>query len=223
MLFRSPATRLVLTNAIYFKASWANKFDENQTTKAPFTTGGGQQVQVDMMSQQARNGLSYAKGSNWQAVEMPYVGDKVSMVVLVPDEGALGTIEQKLSGSWLKQVFGQLSGEALKLKLPKFEFESKFSVKKMLTALGMEDPFMPGKADLSDIADRGLFIDDVIHQSFVAVDEKGTEAAAATAVTVGETSVPQFTELTVDRPFLFMIRDRETDAVVFLGRVLDPS
>jgi serpin B len=217
------STRMVLTNAIYFKASWANKFDEGQTQKAPFTTGGGQQVQVDMMSARQRSGFAYAEGSNWKAVEMPYVGDKVSMVVLVPDSGAFGQVEQSLSSSMLQNVFSQLSGQAVDLEFPKFDFESKFSVKKMLQALGMNDPFTPGTADLSDIADSDLFIDDVIHQSFVAVDEKGTEAAAATAVTVGETSVPEFTELTVDRPFLFMIRDRETNAVVFLGRVLDPS
>ena len=217
-------TRLVLTNAIYFKASWAHKFDKNATKKAQFTTGGGKKVSVDMMSLKEQHGLSYAKGSTWQAVELPYVGNKVSMVVLVPNSGEFANVEKKLSGSWIKTLFGNLGGKAVELQMPKFDFKTKFSVKKMLQTLGMKAPFSAGEADLSDIADaEQLFINDVIHQSFVAVDEKGTEAAAATAVTVGTTSVPKFVNLTVDRPFIFMIRDRETDAVIFTGRVLDPS
>lgn len=220
----TPLTRMVLTNAIYFKASWEHKFDKSNTRKAQFTTAAGNPVQADMMSLKQQNGLSYAEGGNWKAVELPYVGEKVSMVVIVPDKGKFGAVEQNVSGSWLQSVFGKLHGQAVKLKLPKFDVTSKFSVKKMLQALGMEAPFDENAADFTDIADKEqLFIDDVIHQSFVSVDEKGTEAAAATAVSVGTTSAPKFENVSVDRPFLFMIRDRETNAVVFAGRVVDPS
>ncbi len=217
-------TRLVLTNAIYFKAGWANEFDEANTEEADFTNGAGETVSVEMMSLAEQNGLAYASDGNWQAVELPYVGEKVSMVVLVPDAGEFGAVEQNLSGSWVRGVFDQLSGEAVRVELPKFDVESAFSVKKMLEALGMEAPFDERAADLTDIADvEKLFVEDVIHQSFVTVDEEGTEAAAATAVTVGTTSAPQYKEVTVDRPFVFMIRDRETDTLLFAGRVLDPS
>ncbi|MFB6264889.1 MAG: serpin family protein [Bradymonadaceae bacterium] len=219
------STRLVLTNAIYFNASWAAKFDEKNTSQGTFTTASGKPVQVPMMAQRTQKGFAYAEGKHWRAVELPYVGKKVSMVVLVPDAGSFAAIEQKLAGDWLnRNVFAELSQTPVDLKMPKFEFKSKFSVKKMLKALGMKVPFVARSANFSGIAKgKGLFIQDVIHQSFVSVDEKGTEAAAATDVTVGTTSVPEFEKVRVDRPFVFMIRDRETNAVIFAGRVLDPS
>lgn len=217
-------TRMVLTNAIYFKASWKHKFDEEATRQAEFTTLGGSKVDVDMMKLQEQNGLRYASGQNWQAVEMPYVGGEVSMVVLVPDAGKFSDVESKLSGKWVNTVFGELSGQAVKLDFPKFEYESSFSVKDMLKALGMKQAFEAGVADLSGITEAtDLFIQDVVHKAFVAVDEEGTEAAAATAVVAGTTSVPTFKEVSVDRPFLFMIRDRKTGAIIFTGRVVDPS
>lgn len=220
----TPDTRLVLTNAIYFKASWAHKFDENQTRQAQFNTLSGQNVSVDMMSLRQQNGLAYTAGSNWQAVELPYVGDEVSMVLIVPDAGAFNQVEQQLSGTWINSIFDDLSGEPVDLDMPKFDIETKFSVKKMLQALGMEQPFAPGAANFSGMADDPrLFIQDAIHQSFVSVDEKGTEAAAATGVSMGVTSVPKYKSLTIDRPFIFAIHDRQSDAVIFTGRVTDPS
>ena len=218
----TPGTRMVLTNAIYFNASWKHTFDKDKTKSGPFQTPSGQ-VSADMMQLKTKNGLSYAEGSNYRAVEMPYVGDKVSMVVLVPDSGQLQSVESKLSGQWIGDLFDQLSEQPVDLAMPKFTYETKFSAKKMLKQLGMPTAF-EGAANFNGIsAAANLFIQDVVHKAFVAVDETGTEASAATAVTVGETSVPEFKEVNVDRPFLFFIQDRETDAVIFTGRVLDPT
>lgn len=217
-------TRMILTNAIYFNASWKCKFNENATKKGEFRTRGGSEAQVDMMRLKERNGLSYARGDAWKAVEMPYVGADMSMVVIVPDEGKFDQIENKLSGQWLDTLFSNLGDQALKLQFPKFDFKCGFSVKKRLQSLGMETAFKPQQADLTGISKAAqLFLQDVVHKAYVSVDEKGTEAAAATAVSVGMTSVSTFKEVSVDRPFIFTIRDRKTGAVVFLGRVLDPS
>ena len=218
----TPSTRMVLTNAIYFNASWKHKFDENKTEKAPFQTPSGE-VQADMMHLKSQNGLGHAEGSNYKAVELPYVGDKVSMVVVVPDDGKFQMVEQKLSGQWVTDLFDKLSESPLIVEMPKFTYETKFSAKKMLENLGMTTAF-EASANFDGMSKpANLFLQDVIHKAFVAVDEKGTEASAATAVTVGVTSVPEFEQVTADRPFLFFIQDRETDTVIFAGRVLDPT
>ena len=219
-------TRLVLTNAIYFKAGWAYGFEQSQTAPANFTTASGDTVQVEMMSLKESDGLAYATGDNWQAVELPYVGEKVSMVVIVPDAGVFDQVEDSLSATSLFALFDDLAPQAVELQLPRFGIESKFSLRAMLGALGMSAAFDPQEADFSGMSTaEQLFINDVIHQAFVSVDEEGTEAAAATAVTIGTTSIstPEYVNVTVDRPFIFVIRDRETNAVLFIGRVLDPS
>jgi serpin B len=228
--FIDATTRLVLTNAVYFQANWMHQFGEQNTEPAEFTTASGDTVTVDMMYQElhkashvsTEDAFSFASGDNWKAVEMPYVGGDVSMVVLVPDAGAFDQVESDLSADFVGSVFDSLSDHAVKLSLPKFGVESEFPVKERLEALGMEAPFDPAKADLSDIAEGDLSISDVRHQAFVSVDEKGTEAGAASGVGVAA-SEPEYKTVDVDRPFIFMIRDRPTDAVLFTGRVVDPS
>ena len=146
------------------------------------------------------------------------------MLVVIPEVEAFATVEQSLSQSFVDDVVLGLSvGDFVDLHLPKFRIESSFSVKQALLTLGMTDPFSPGLADFSGIIDFPTFISNVIHKSFVSVDEKGTEAAAATAVIITDTGMPEVTTLTVDRPFFFFIRDNATGAVLFFGRVLDPS
>ena len=219
----SPLTRLVLTNAIYFDAAWQHPFPKEATHDAPFTRLDGSRVQVPMMRKSAPFGC--AKGEGYQAVELPYVGRQLAMVVLLPDAGEFAAFEGSLDAARLEGILEDLEGQEVALTLPKFRFETPLGLAKILADMGMPDAFSPGQADFSGMdGAKDLFIQDVLHKAFVAVDEAGTEAAAATAVVIGLTAMPATpVEVTVDRPFLFLIRDRETGAILFLGRVLDPS
>lgn len=216
-------TRLVLVNAIYFKADWEHSFAKESTRLGPFHLLDGSQVDVPMMTQ--KNRFGYATGQGYEAVELPYVGGECSMVVIVPEAGGFGRFEEGLTAEKISEVLGALKPAEVILTMPKFEFESKLGLKEQLSGLGMADVFAPGKADLTGISTSGdLYVSDVFHSAVVTVDEKGTEAAAATAAAVGITSAPveQPVRLTVDRPFLFLIRDNQTGAILFMGRVVDP-
>ncbi len=213
-----PSTVLVLTNAVYFKASWQTPFDESQTRPATFTSISGGSAEVPTMHIQ--EGFGYASGEGYEAVELPYVGGELSMVVIAPDAGTFEAFEAGLDVDGLDAILGGLGYRSLELALPKFGFESSVDLVPPLMALGMESAF--GDADFSGINGQGgLAITGVFHKTFVAVDEEGTEAAAATAVVVGETSVPEFLPVAIDRPFIFLIRDIKTGAVIFLGRVVE--
>lgn len=221
-------TRLVLTNAIYFKAAWAEPFQQGLTSKADFHLYNGQAISVDMMRSVEKYRLYEAE--NFKAAVLPYAGSQMSMVLILPDEGKLKLVEQMLAGS----VFGNvipamaLSGEfrKLDLQLPRFRMETDFSLARTLKNMGMPTAFS-NAADFSGMTDaESINIDDVIHKAFVAVDEKGTEAAAATGITMRATSVPP-PETPVpficDRPFLLVIQHNDSNAILFMGRVSDPS
>jgi serpin B len=214
-------TRLVLTNAVYFNASWAKKFEHDSTADAPFTLSDGTQVNVSTMHGDVSG--SYADGADFVAAELPYDGQDTSMVVVVPKSGPLDAFEAGLDGAKLQAISAALEGAEVAVSLPKFTFKGKASLSQALTALGMGVAFSDA-ADFSGIhAEGGLEISDVIHQTFVAVDEDGTEAAAATAVVVGTTSIaPPGIDFKADRPFVFMIRDVQTGTILFLGHVTDP-
>ncbi|NNK42315.1 MAG: serpin family protein, partial [Myxococcales bacterium] len=215
------ATRLVLVNAIYFTASWAEPFDEANTRSDPFTLPDGTEINTPTMHGNAA--MRYVDAENYEAAEVPYDGQQLAMLLIVPDEGQFAAVESALAASTLAQILDELSVHQVDLSLPKFSFRSLVPAKEPLRSLGMVDAF-GGAADLSGMnGTGGLFIQDVVHQGFIAVDEKGTEAAAATAVIVGETSAPPAATLTVDRPFMFAIIDRPTGATLFIGRVVDPS
>jgi serpin B len=220
----TAATRLVLTNAIYFNAAWLHPFEAELTEDGPFSLLGGGQVTVPMMRLPGAVSLGYAAGDGYQAVELPYDGGQLSMVLLLPDPGAYPAFEQALDAERATAILEALSRQQVALTMPKFEFESQFSLGEALQALGMTDAFSEA-ADFSGMTgQRGLFIGAVIHKAFVAVDEAGTEAAAATAVVMLESAMPlEPVEVRVDRPFVFFIRDIETGTVLFVGRVLDPS
>lgn len=215
-------TRLVLTNAIYFNAAWANPFEEAATREGTFTLLDGREVSVPMMRQS--ESLGYAAGEGYQAVELPYDGREMSMVIVVPEEGELEAFEESLDAGRVEAIIEQLEGRQVALTMPKFEFDARFSLKEALAALGMPRAFSEA-ADFSGMTGKkDLLISDVFHKAFVSVDEAGTEAAAATAVVMKLTSVaPEPVEVNVDHPFLFLIRDVETDAILFVGRVVDPS
>lgn len=219
----SEMTRLVLTNAVYLDATWSSIFEKDATFDAPFSLLDGSQVTVPTMHQQSS--FPYAVGDGWQAVELPYVGEHLAMVFLVPDAGRFAEVEGLLGAGLLDEVVAGLAGVEVRLALPKFEFRFKASVATLLKAMGMPTAFEPDAADFSGMTteDR-LFISDVIHEAFIKVDEEGTEAAAATAVIMDLTSAPvEVIDLTIDRPFLFSLYDRETGEVLFLGRVLNPA
>jgi len=219
----SEMTRLVLTNAVYLDATWSSIFEKDATYDAPFFLLDGSEVTVPTMHQQSF--FPYAAGDGWQAVELPYVGEELAMLFLVPDAGRFAAVEGMLAGGLLDEVVGGLEGAEVSLALPKFEFRFKSSVADLLKALGMPTAFDPDAADFSGMsAEAALFISDVIHEAFIKVDEEGTEAAAATAVIMDLTAAPgEIIPLAVDRPFLFSLYDRETGEILFLGRVLNPA
>jgi serpin B len=215
-------TRLVLTNAIYFNAAWAYPFDDKVTANSPFYLLDGGQVIVPMMNQTASFG--YAKGAGYQAVELRYDGDELSMVILLPASGNFEAFEEGLRAQQVSDIISDLQFTEVALTMPQFEFDSEFSLKDTLAGMGMPVAFS-GDADFSGMTGtRDLCVSEVLHKAFVSVDEAGTEAAAATAVIVGETAMPgQPVEVTIDRPFIFLIRDIQTGAILFVGRVLNPG
>lgn len=215
----NAGTRMVLTNAIYFKASWENPFEEASTRPADFTNLNGEVTQVDTMFQGETMG--YASGEGYQAVELPYKGREMSMVIIAPEAGTFSDFEAELDADSLRAITDAISPNSVFLAMPKFEYDDPTPLTNVLQDMGMLDAFSD-RADLSGIdGTGGLQITDVIHKAFVGVDEAGTEAAAATAVIVGETSAPQFEEVNLDRPFIFLIRDIDTETILFMGRVTE--
>ena len=215
------STRLVLVNAIYLKAAWRLPFSEDATEPAPFTGLDGTTTDVAMMHLAA--GFPYAAGPGWQAIDLGYVGGALSMTVIVPDD--LAVFETTLDASTLASITEALAYQEIQLALPKFGTETQVGLGDVLKAMGMPTAFDPGAADFSGMtaADR-LFIGAVVHQANIDVDEKGTEAAAATAVEMAASGMPaEPVTLTVDRPFIFALRDLDTGAVLFLGRITMPE
>ena len=217
-------TRMVLVNAIYFKADWLTTFDANKTHDAPFRLLDGSQTQVKMMSN-GIYGIPFTKGTGYQAVELPYAGGTAAMDILVPDEGKFAEFESTLDAAKLGEILNAMQPTSVQLGLPKFQFTSQFSLPDQLSALGMKDAFDPNNADFSGMTgNHDLYVSDVIHKAFVAVDEKGTEAAAATAVIMELAMAPMFENvLTIDRPFIFVIRDTVSGQILFVGRVINPA
>ena len=215
-------TRLVLTNAIYFNAAWALPFNEDATSDGTFYLLNGDEVVVPMMRQ--TESFGYITGDNYQALELLYDGHELSMVILLPQSGRFDAFEASLDLERLNAILGKLERRQVSLTMPRFEFESSFSLRETLAAMGMPAAFS-GSADFSGMTGNpDLFIADVVHKAFVSVDEAGTEAAAATAVVMPMAIPPEEpVEVTVNRPFIFLIRDIETGAILFVGRVVNPS
>lgn len=216
-----PNTVLVLTNAIYFNAAWEHPFQEGATKDGTFYLLDGQEVTVPMMKQEKF--LAYGEGDDYQALELRYEGEELSMVILLPQEGEFEEFEGTLDARRIEAMVQDMEFTSVNVTMPKFSFEWDVSLEEALAAMGMPAAFGAG-ADFSGMTGSpDLFIDDVVHKAFVAVDEEGTEAAAATAVVMAESAPLSPAEFTVDRPFIFLIRDRETGTILFIGRVMDPS
>jgi len=215
-------TRLVLTNAIYFNAAWQYPFNEDLTRDSQFYLLDSREIMVPMMSQ--TESFGYAEGSDYRAVELPYDGGELSMVILLPHAGQFEEFKESLDVERVTTIVSALDQRQVALAMPKFDFESAFKLKEALAAMGMPVAFTEA-ADFSGMTgDRDLFISEVVHKAFVSVDEAGTEAAAATAVIMKATALPVApVEFTANRPFIFLIRDIETGSLLFIGRVLNPA
>jgi serpin B len=220
-----PSTRLVVTNAVHFLGDWAVAFEARMTRPQTFYAAAGER-QVPLMFASRR--IRYAEADGVQMIDLPYKGDRLSMSVILPKQrGGLGAVEAALSdaqlGRWLEQLDAAGPRE-VQVHLPEVEIESSYELVDPLTALGMGVAFDPARANLRGIADADLVISQVVQKTFLRVDEKGTEAAAATAIIVVETSAPADPPPTfrADHPFLLLIRDKPTGAVLFLGRIAAP-
>jgi len=215
-------TRLVLTNAIYFNAAWLKQFNKDTTSNGAFNLDGGTTETVPMMRQSTQ--FNYAEGQGYQVVELPYDGNELSMVIFLPANGNFGKFEGELTAAKADSIIRSLGNRQVNLTMPRFTFESSLGLKSTLSAMGMPVAFTDA-ADFSGMsAGKDLLIQDVVHKAFISVDENGTEAAAATAVIVGTTAMPANpVDVTIDRPFIFLIRDIPTGTVLFLGRVMNPA
>jgi serpin B len=212
-------TRLVLTNAIYFKGNWVKQFDKSKTRDQDFTTGSGDKVKVPMM-QETDSRFNYAEEEGLQILEMPYEGDNLSMMILLPEE--MEPFEESLTPENLTLWKSSLINQSVNVYMPKFKFETEYMLNENLIEMGMPTAFT-SSADFSGMTgSRDLFITAVVHKAYVDVNEEGTEAAAATGVVVGITSAgPMKPTFRADHPFIFIIQDNEGN-ILFLGRVTDP-
>ena len=217
------STRLVLTNAVYFNAAWKVPFSPNETRDGQFALLDGSSVSAKFMYGYLDK-IPTVQGTNFVAVSLPYADDRLSLVVVLPDAGKFSQVESSLDASSLGTLVAGLTSQMGYVIIPRFRVETGSDLVSLLKALGMKSAFSIGSADFSGMdGTHSLYISDVIHKAFIDVAEKGTEAAAATGVVVGNASVPPPPLLRADRPFLYFLRDQPTGAILFMGRVLDPS
>jgi len=217
-------TALVLTNAIYFKGNWLTQFKKENTREQDFKISEGETISVEMMHAFGEDyEFKYAETEKLQILELPYVDEELSMLVLLPSEGEMDYLESNLTAQNFGDWKSNLRMQEVNVYLPKFKFETKYFMKDVLKELGMATAFSAG-ADFSGMTgQRDLFISEVIHQAFVEVNEEGTEAAAATAVIMEKLSMPQeIPEFKADHPFIFVIQENETGSILFIGRVDNP-
>ena len=221
----TPDTRLILVNAIYFKGDWLRAFEKDKTADEPFWTTPDISMNVPMMTMTPEF-FGYMENKHFQCLELPYLGEEVSMLIILPKEkDGLARIEKGLSANALASWTGALRKAEVEAHLPRFKIESQFdSLVKPLVAMGVTDAFNPLLADFSGISAEKLFISDVVHKAFVQVDEKGTEAAAATGVMVYAASIsPPPKVFRANHPFLCLIRAKESGEILFMGRIANPA
>jgi serpin B len=220
-------TRMVLVNAVYFKGDWTSPFEAAQTRDAPFYAPGDRTVTAPLMRQKAK--FAYGEEDGLQLLEMPYADGALSMLVLLPEaRDGLAALEAKLTPEALNTWTARMRRREVEAWFPKFKMTAKFTLNEPLAALGMPDAFRDDKADFSGMTasgrNDGLYITKVLHKAFIEVNEKGTEAAAATAVVVGLRSMPMPPPVfRADRPFWFVIREKSTGSLLFMGRLVDPT
>jgi serpin B len=219
-------TRLVLTNAVYFKAGWAGPFDRSLTQDGRFGIVGGKSVQTPLMN--LTDDFRYMETSNFQMLEMTYKGNDLGMLILLPREvDGLANLENTLNARTLCAWIGKLDDRPreVNITLPRFAMTSSFRLASALQSLGMRDAFSSKAANFSGISSSPLFIHDVWHDASVDVNEEGTEAAAATRIAKypGKGGLPKPVIFRADHPFIFLIRDIHSGSILFLGRVMNPK
>lgn len=230
--YLDPLTRLVLTNAIYFKGDWLIAFDESKTENATFYLPDGSSIKTPMMQFHENilreNKFYYAETHDIQALKLLYSGEDVSMIFLLPKGGAggIGWLQNNITYSKFEELQGKFERVKMgEIKIPKFEFETEYvdEFVKALQDLGMKTAFILGEANFSGMdGTRDLFISEAVHKAYVKVDEKGTEAAAVTMVAVVTIYIPE-PSFVADHPFMFVIKDEKTGAVLFIGSVSNPQ
>lgn len=221
-----PATKMILTNAIYFKGDWKYQFDPDDTLDKDFYVTNEENVTIPMMKlDDDEMKFNYTETDDFQMIELPYDGNNVSMILILPKENNISTVEQQITweniSTW-KQAFQE---KQVKVFLPKFKIETEYSLRKPLEAMGMNVPFS-GNADFSGMdGRRDLFIGKVLHNAFVEVDETGTEAAAATTIHMELTAILPSEQMVfnADHPFLFFIQHKQTDNILFMGKIINPE
>jgi serpin B len=218
--------RMVMTliNAIYFKGTWAEEFDERRTEEDTFTLADGSKMKCGMMVQDGE--FDYLEREGLQAIDLPYGNGRFRATVILPREGvSVDSLVSELSETTWRHYLGGLNRTEVILELPKFKLEYELPMVGVLSELGMGVAFDPKEADFSGMygGPDSLYISEVMHKTFVQVDEEGTEAAAVTAVTMGTSSVRQISRMRVDRPFIFAIRDSQSSALLFIGKIVEPS
>lgn len=217
----SPDTSLILTNTAYLMAPWRYPFTATATAVEPFTRDDGTVVGVPMM-RGPFDRMGYLEGDGWRAVDVPYAGDQLAMAIVMPTRDDLAAVEAKLDPAWLGALLTGFQPADVQLRLPRWRFRLPAELGAVLRSLGMPTAFT-SQADFTAMStEPALRIDDVVHETFIAVDEKGTEAAAASAVIIRPPSIPQGPQFFANRPFLYVIHDRLTGVPLFLGRVHDP-
>ncbi len=219
-------TRLVLTNAIYFKGTWKGQFDKSNTQEQDFHINSTKSVKVPMMFMKPDKAkFNYMETENLQILELPYEGDKLSMLILLPKYNyTLDDIKENSTSENFENLKKQMHETKLdEIYIPKFKFETKYFMEKTLSDIGMPTAFSMD-ADFSGMTGkRDLFISAVIHQAFVDVNEEGTEAAAATGVVMKMTAMMPTNIFRANHPFIYIIQYKETGNILFLGRVTDPG
>ncbi len=217
-------TRLVLTDAIYFKGKWASQFDTKLTKNEPFTMLDGQKIDVPMMKQMEE--FKYMDANDLQMLELPYVNDEASALILLPKKiDGLPDLEKNLTWQNLAQWLEKLERQSVVVSIPRFKMTEQFKLNETLKSMGMTDAFVNGKANFSGMdGTRDLFIASVIHKAYVGISEEGTEAAAATEVEMKLRGVPMPPPVfRADHPFIFLIRDNKSGGILFIGRVMNPE
>jgi len=227
-----PLIRLIITNAVYFKGTWFIQFDKTKTVEKDFKVSPGKTVKAMMMTLTGeRAKFPYDETEDLQVLELPYQGQELSMLILLPKEGTMDSLEASLNAQRISELRNSLKNERVNVYLPRFKFETKYFMKETLVGMGMPTAFtlgvdFGGEADFSGMTgSKDLNIDQVIHKAFVEVNEEGTEAAAATAVAViaAGSLEPRIKIFNADHPFIFVIQESATGNILFLGRVNDPS
>jgi serpin B len=219
----SSSTDLVLTDAVYFNAAWNTPFDPSNTHDGSFTLLDGSSVTVSFMNAELSS-IPATQGMNYVAASLPYADTRLSLVVVVPNAGQFSQVESSLGATALATLVAGLTSQQVLLTLPRFKIETQTSLVTLLQALGVRSAFIPGTADFSGMdGTHNLFISNVLHDAFIDVAEKGTEAAAATGVVMVGAAAPTGLPVDATRPFIYFLYDQPTGAILFMGRVQNPS